>query len=65
MEVGEGVERGKWRVVRKEWWKGVMEVVEGDNVKFGMMIVWRRWVCVEGGRKEKGRIECGRGRFLE
>ena len=65
LDLPEGLDTGKCTVLTSESWKPLMGVVDGHNLKFGIIILSTTSLSVDSGTKDNPTIQSASGSFFE
>lgn len=65
LDLPEGLDTGKCTVLTNESWKPLMGVVDGHNLKFGIIILSTTSLSVDSGTKDNPTIQSAGGSFFE
>lgn len=65
LDLPEGLDTGKCTVLTNESWKPLMDVVDGHNLKFGIIILSTTSLSVDSGTKDNPTIQSAGGSFFE
>jgi hypothetical protein len=65
LDLPEGLDTGKCTVLTNESWKPLMGVVDGHNLKFGIIILSTTSLSVDSGTKDNPTIQSASGSFFE
>ena len=65
LDLPEGLDTGKCTVLTNELWKPLMGVVDGHNLKFGIIILSTTSLSVDSGTKDNPTIQSASGSFFE
>lgn len=65
LDLPEGLDTGKCTVLTNESWKPLMDVVDGHNLKFGIIILSTTSLSVDSGTKDNPTIQSASGSFFE
>lgn len=65
LDLPEGLDTGKCTVLTNESWKPLMGVVDGHNLKFGIIILSTTSLSVDTGTKDNPTIQSASGSFFE
>lgn len=65
LDLPEGLDTGKCTVLTNESWKPLMGVVDGHNLKFGIIILSTTSLSVDTGSKDNPTIQSASGSFFE
>lgn len=65
LDLPEGLDTGKCTVLTNEFWKPLMGVVDGHNLKFGIIILSTTSLSVDSGTKDNPTIQSASGSFFE
>lgn len=65
LDLPEGLDTGKCTVLTNESWKPLMGVVDGHNLKFGVIILSTTSLSVDSGTKDNPTIQSASGSFFE
>lgn len=65
LDLPEGLDTGKCTVLTNELWKPLMGVVDGHNLKFGVIMLSTTSLSVDSGTKDNPTIQSASGSFFE
>lgn len=65
LDLPEGLDTGKCTVLTNELWKPLMGVVDGHNLKFGIIMLSTTSLSVDSGTKDNPTIQSASGSFFE